>query len=255
MACAEVSQPPRPRATRSPPRRGSRPRACRRRVARRARRARRGGRPRRRPDAPRRVRSHAAAKRGTPGRSRRRPRGHARSAGRCPVRSSPPRGGRSDQALVHRLRAERLGLTFELLARRGVGPRELEVVDHRAEVEARAADQQRPAAAAGDARQRPARRVPESERRRTPRRDPRGPSDGAARLPLLGVGLAVPTSMPRYTSIESTETISAPDPRRARGRPRSCRTRSDRPARGAAPSLQPRRRPRPRRRGGAPRPR
>ena len=86
-------------------------------------------------------------------------------------------------------------------------------------------------------------------------------SDGSARSSrwcgtrarCSAVGLAVPTSIPRYTSIESTETISAPSAAPARCPPRSCRSRSGRPGRAAsAPSDGARARgARPRRAGGA----
>ena len=232
MACVEVSQPPNPRST-SAATSSSQPV-----VEHRARRGRRSAvqqRLARHPSPAARTRSAVVAlPRLREGRER--PAGDRRHLqgphGPAHVGRLDLRGRdrvRRRQALVQPLgRPAPSASSLQLGPRRGVGSRELEVVHDRAEVEARTRRRAAPACPRASmlGERRPGRSSWNRATRERLRRARRRRSGGAGRAPARPrEGLAVPTSIPRYTSIESTETISASERlARARARPRSCPT-------------------------------
>ena len=122
----------------------------------------------------------------------------------------------------------------ERIAHRLIGRRDLEVVDHGAHVETGAAHEQRPLAARFDVGDRGAPR-PACAAPTTP---PTGSATSTrwctTSARSAGVGLAVPMSRPRYTCIESSETISTSPDARARAPAPTCPTRSGRRARDVA---------------------
>ncbi len=108
-------------------------------------------------------------------------------------------------------RPDHRGLGLQIPAGLRVGPGEVEVVHDRPLVQGRTAQEQD----APPARTDPGDRLPgellvasDAERLGRVRRRRGGGAGPRARC--SAVGLAVPTSIPRYTTIESTETISAP---------------------------------------------